>query len=302
MFPGQGSQYPGMGKKLFDRYDTAKEVYKEADRVLEFELSSLCFEGSNEQLQQTALTQPAILTQSVAAYRVFLQQFDIRPHFMAGHSLGEITALTCSGSISFADAVRLVNKRGIFMQEAMSTLSGGMSAISGVSFQVVDQVCTEVSSGTDIVSISNNNMPNQTVISGTLSVLELAESRLQLLGASIYRLKVSAPFHSVFMKDAARKLEQELRQIRLAELEIPVISNVRAMPYSGKSEIVELLTTQMTSPVQWNATMDFLVRQGVNFTLELGPQRILRNMMRKTYAGLDSHSFDNDIAALKELF
>ncbi|MDT8977091.1 ACP S-malonyltransferase [Paenibacillus sp. chi10] len=294
VFPGQGSQYTGMGKELYEQYPIAKKTFEEADQALGFDLTSLCFEGPADQLQQTEYTQPAILTYSVAAYRVFMQEEGIRPHFMAGHSLGEITALTCSGAIPFADAVRIVNKRGRFMQESAAIGTGAMSAISRVSAIEVERICREVSTEEELVAVSNYNSPTQTVISGHVGAVEAAERKLAGIGADFIRLKVSAPFHCPLMKPAAFQLEQELLKIDYAEPRIPIIANYNAVPYAGANRIVQALTIQMTEPIQWDATMQFLKNQSVNVVVELGPGTVLRNLMKKSSGDIYSYSYDKE--------
>lgn len=303
VFPGQGSQYSGMGKFFYERYPIAKETFEEANEALGYDLASLCFEGPDTELQKTEFTQPAILTYSVAAYRVYMQEVNIRPHFMAGHSLGEITALTCAGAIPFADAVRIVRKRGQFMQEAAAIGTGTMTAVSRVNPFEVERICHEVSTEQQFVTVSNYNSPDQTVIAGHVGGVEDAERKLAELGADVIRLKVSAPFHCPLMKTAAFKLEQELLKMEYNDVRIPVIANYNALPYVGGNRIVQALTTQMTEPIQWNATMQFLKNQGVNIVVELGPGTVLRNMTKRTFSNIYNYSFDKeeDRADFREL-
>ncbi|MCZ8518259.1 ACP S-malonyltransferase [Paenibacillus mucilaginosus] len=304
LFPGQGSQYVGMGRGLFDQFPIAKQTFEEANEVLGFDLASLCFEGPAEEIQKTAYTQPAILTHSVAAYRVFMQEVGARPHYMAGHSLGEITALTCAGAIALSDAVSLVHKRGTFMQKAVVQGSGAMSVISNVDPLKVKAVCEEIAPEAQDVTVSNYNTPNQTVISGTIRAVENAESKLRQLGASAFRLNVSAPFHCPLMNEAAQELEAELRSLSFLELKFPVISNLNGLPYSGSEDIVHHLTAQMVSPVQWSDTMSFLIGRGVDTAVEFGPSHVLRNMMRHTFPEVHSYSYDKeeDARSIEALF
>lgn len=294
LFPGQGSQYIGMGKSLFEQHSVARETFLEADEVLGYSLTKLCFESEAGELQKTEYTQPAILTHSVAAYRVFQQEHGLTPSFMAGHSLGEITALVCAGSISFSDAVQIVSKRGRFMQEASNLGTGGMSAINDVSSEIVAQVCKQVSGEDEQVYISNYNTPTQTVISGHLGALERAERLLKDAGANVIRLRVSAPFHCPLMKEARYRLEDELQRYRFAEMKVPVISNTDALPYSGSKDILHHLTQQMTQPIQWSSTLKFLGNQGANIFIEFGPGSVLRNMVRKTIVDVFSFSYDKE--------
>ncbi|SDD50773.1 [acyl-carrier-protein] S-malonyltransferase [Paenibacillus sp. CF095] len=294
VFPGQGSQYSGMGKFLYENYPIAKKTFEEANIALGYDLTSLCFEGPDTELQKTEFTQPAILTCSIAAYRVYMQEFNISPHFMAGHSLGEITALTASGAIPFSAAVQIVSKRGHFMQEAAAVGIGTMSAVSRINPFDVERICNEVSTEKQFVTISNYNTPDQTVIAGHVGGVEAAERKLVELGADIIRLKVSAPFHCSLMNTAAFNLEQELMKMEYSDPEIPVIANHNALPYIGGSRIVQALTTQMTEPIKWNDTMQFLKNQGINIVVEVGPGTVLRNMMKRTLSDIQSFSFDKE--------
>ncbi|MCX7748504.1 MAG: ACP S-malonyltransferase [Clostridia bacterium] len=303
LFPGQGSQYVGMAKKLYDLYEDVRETFEEANNALGFDLKSLCFEGSMEDLTKTENTQPAILTASVAAFRAYMREIGIQPLFMAGHSLGEFTALSCAGAIKFSDAVKIVRQRGKFMQEAVAVGVGGMAAVSGVSRDIIEEECVRASNGSNIVVVSNYNAPDQIVISGHIAAVNEAGEKLAQKGARVIPLKVSAPFHSPLMQPAADRLREELMKYKFSGLNFPVISNVTAMPYPDKESIVEYLAKQIVQPVKWQASMEYMQNQGVEWVVEAGPQTVLRNLMKKNAPAVKAFSYDSDqdVGALKRL-
>ncbi|MCD1260590.1 ACP S-malonyltransferase [Paenibacillus athensensis] len=280
VFPGQGSQYVGMGKELNDGFSTARRVFEEAEEALGYDLRELMFAGDLEQLTRTEYAQPALLAVSVAAFRVYMEQVGVTPAYGAGHSLGEFSALCCAGAIAFADAVRIVSLRGRFMQEAAAEGTGAMCAVLGASGESVAAACQAASGGGQIVVISNYNSPGQIVISGHREVVDAAARTLAAQGARTVALTVSAPFHSPLMAPAAGKLEQELRRLTYGKLQWPVVSNVTARPYADSAEVVGLLTQQLTSPVRWDASMHFVQQAGARVAVELGPQQVLTNLMR----------------------
>lgn len=300
LFPGQGSQYVGMAKSLCESYEEAREVFEEANEALGFNIGKLCFEGSIEELTRTENTQPSILTASVATYRVFIKEIGIEPTIAAGHSLGEISALCCAGGINFTDAVKIVRQRGKFMQEAVPVGIGSMAAISGVSEDIIEEECKKACSDGKLVAVSNYNSPDQIVISGNVEAVNEAGEILRAIGARIIPLRVSAPFHSSLMQPAADKLREELSKYNYGELKYPVIANVTAQPYPGRNSIIEYLTKQIIAPVRWKSSMEYLQSHGMDLAVELGPQMILRNLMKKNVHGLAVYSFDNELDA-KEL-
>lgn len=282
VFPGQGSQYAGMGKELNDGFLAARRVFEEANEALGYDLRELMFRGDLEQLTRTEHTQPALLAVSVAAFRVYMEQVGVQPAYGAGHSLGEFSALCCAGVIGFADAVRIVSQRGKFMQEAAAEGTGAMCAVMGAAGAAVAAACAAASGGGPdrTVVISNYNSPGQIVISGHREAVDAAAQALAAQGARTVPLTVSAPFHSPLMAPAAGKLEQELRKLTYGQFRWPVISNVTAEPYADPAEVVELLTKQLTSPVRWDASMRYLQQSGIRQAVELGPQQVLTNLMR----------------------
>lgn len=301
IFPGQGSQYVGMAKSLCGSFREAKEAFQEAGDTLGFDIEKLCNEGSMEELTRTENTQPAVLTASVAAYRVYMKEIGIEPVYAAGHSLGEISALCCAGGIRFSDAVSIVRQRGMFMQEAVPVGVGGMAAISGAGQDAIEAECRKASVNGKLAAISNYNSPEQIVISGNIEAVNEAGNRLKAAGARVIPLKVSAPFHTPLMRPAADKLGKVLEQYSYGELRYKVISNVTAQPYPGRESIIEYLTGQMIRPVRWQSSMEFVWKHGVDLAVELGPQTVLKNLMKKNVPGLMTCSIgqEPDIQALK---
>jgi [acyl-carrier-protein] S-malonyltransferase len=280
VFPGQASQYPGMGKELADKYPAAKAVFNEADKALGFSISQMCFEGTEEDLKLTANTQPAILTCSVAVYRVLAER-GLAPDFVAGHSLGEYSALVASGALKFADAVQLVRKRGAYMQDAVPAGVGAMAAIMGLSPAVVADACKRAAES-EICSAANLNSPDQTVISGHAGAVKRAVEIASQLGAKrAVILAVSAPFHSALMKPAQEKLEKDLRQTEFTALRVPLVTNVDADTIETGDESREALIRQVTMPVRWEESVRLLIDEGVNTFVEVGPGRVLSGLLRQ---------------------
>lgn len=280
VFPGQASQYSGMGKELAEKYPVARAVFDEADKALGFSVSKLCFEGTEDDLKLTANTQPAILTVSVAAGRVLAEK-GIAPDFVAGHSLGEYSALVAAGSVKFADAVKLVHKRGTYMQEAVPAGQGAMAAIMGLSPAVVQDACKRAAEG-EICSPANLNSPEQTVISGHAGAVKRAVEIASQLGAKRSMvLPVSAPFHSALMTPAQEKLEKDLNAAKFEDLQVPLVTNVDADSIRQGEEARSALIRQVTMPVRWEESMRMLLDEGVNTFVEVGPGRVLTGLMRQ---------------------
>lgn len=294
LFPGQGSQYVGMGKELRDNYKEAADVFAEADEALGESLSTMCFEGPEDALKLTANTQPCILTVSIAVLRVLQKETGIVPAVVGGHSLGEYSALVASGALTFADAVRVVRKRGMFMQEAVPVGVGGMAAILGMDTAKVEQICADVAQG-EHVAPANYNCPGQIVISGHIEAVKRAAARAEAEGAKrAVMLPVSAPFHSTLMKPAAdRLLAEALAPITIGALGIPVLSNVLADFYPGTEAVKELLARQVNSPVRWIEEMEKMMAEGVDRALEVGPGKVLRGLMRNISRDVDMKNIEN---------
>jgi [acyl-carrier-protein] S-malonyltransferase len=280
VFPGQASQYPGMGKELADKYPVARAVFDEADKALGFSISQMCFAGSEEDLKQTANTQPAILTCSVATYRI-LEEKGVTPDFVAGHSLGEYSALVAAGSLTFSDAVKIVYKRGKYMQEAVPAGLGAMAAIMGLSHAVVMDACKRAAEG-QVCSPANLNSPEQTVISGHAEAVKRAVEIASQLGAKrAVILPVSAPFHCALMMPAQEKLEKDLRKTEFAALRVPLVTNVDADTETSGDEARDALIRQVTMPVRWEESVRELTDEGVNTFVEVGPSRVLTGLLRQ---------------------
>ena len=280
LFPGQASQYPGMGKELSENYPVARAVFEEADKALGFSISKICFEGTEDELKLTANTQPAILTCSVAVYRVLAEK-GLSPDFVAGHSLGEYSALVAAGALKFVDAVQLVRKRGTYMQEAVPPGEGAMAAIMGLSPAVVLDVCKRAAEG-GVSSPANLNSPEQTVISGHAGAVKRAVEIASQSGAKrAVILPVSAPFHSALMKPAQERLEQDLRSVSFSALQVPLVTNVDADTITGGEEAREALIRQVTMPVRWEESIRLLIDEGVNTFVEVGPGRVLTGLLRQ---------------------
>lgn len=279
LFSGQGCQRVGMGKDLYRHQAAARRIFDLADRELGYSLSGLCFNGPQNDLNLTENTQPAILTMSTAACNV-LAEYGIFPDVVAGLSLGEYSALVCSKVISFAEAVKLVQKRGKFMQEAVPPGQGGMMAVFGLETEQIEEVCRNVTGG--IVQIANYNCPGQIVISGETAALKEACGGLDALGAKrIIPLEVSGPFHSTMLQPAAERLSRELSLIQLGEPKIPVISNVTAEYLENPADAYDLLPKQVMSPVLWEKTILKALKDGVDTFVEIGPGNILRGFVKK---------------------
>lgn len=293
LFPGQGSQKVGMGKDLSDAYPTAKKVFEEADEALGFALSARCFEGPEETLTLTTNTQPAILTTSIAALRVFREQVELDAAFVAGHSLGEYSALVCAGAIDFADAVRTVRKRGEFMQEAVPVGTGTMAAIMGLEREKVEELCQQVNRDNNIVTLANINSPGQFVISGHTdavnNVVELAKEN----GAKrAIPLAVSAPFHCSLMQPAAERLEEVLNAVTFSDLRVPLMNNAEASVITSGEEARASLVRQMYKPVEWELSIRRIIEQGVSAFIEIGPGKVLAGLLKrieKKVKGLNVH-------------
>lgn len=280
IFPGQGSQIVGMGKDLFEKHPVARHTFKEADEALGYELSHICFEGPEDQLRLTEITQPAILTASIAALRVLETRMP-RPCFVAGHSLGEYSAHVASGTFSFADAVRTVRNRGKYMQEAVPVGVGAMAAILGMNLENVRGVCEDAAQG-EVCSPANINSPEQIVISGNTAAVERATKLADERGAKRAKLlPVSAPFHCSLMKPAQDRLEADLKKLERHKPVYPVVCNVEAELVTDDLRALDTLVRQVTGSVKWEQCVRLLIAQGVETFIEVGPQKVLTGLMRQ---------------------
>jgi [acyl-carrier-protein] S-malonyltransferase len=280
LFPGQGSQVVGMGKELAEKFPIARQTFEEADEALGYKLSQLCCEGPEEQLRLTEITQPAILTASIAAWRV-LDEKGLEPKVAAGHSLGEYTAHVCAGTLKFADAVRTVRNRGKYMQEAVPVGVGAMAAILGMNLDGVSAVCRDAAEG-DVCQPANINSPEQIVISGHKLAVERAAKLASDRGAKrAVMLPVSAPFHCALMKPAQDRLAGDLASISFSNPEIGVVCNVDSAVVDQGESSRDALIRQVTGSVKWEQSMRVLISQGVQLFIEVGPGKVLCGLMRQ---------------------
>lgn len=281
IFPGQGSQAVGMGKDLFDNFAVAREVFEQANDALGFSLSDMCFAGDEADLQLTANTQPAILTASIAAYRAAEFEGIAKPDLVAGHSLGEYSALVSAGVLDFADAVRTVRKRGIYMQEAVPVGVGAMAAILGLDLASVEAGCTEAAKG-QVCGPANINSPSQIVIAGNTEAVERACEILKEKGAKrAIILNVSAPFHCDLMMPAQERLATDLAELKYGAANFPVVHNLDAQASSEASEVCDKLTQQVSSPVRWLQSVETMTAAGVDTFIEIGPGKVLSGLVRQ---------------------
>ncbi|HEV2175882.1 MAG TPA: ACP S-malonyltransferase [Terriglobia bacterium] len=299
IFPGQGSQYPGMGRELAERFPAARQVFDQADRALGFSLSKLCFEGPAEELQLTANTQPAILAVSVAAAAV-LRGRGVRRDYVAGHSLGEYSALVAAGAIRLGDALRLVRKRGEYMQEAVPVGAGAMAALLGMNFAALEDVC-RAAAEREVVSPANINSPGQVVIAGNAAAVGRAVELAKQRGAKrAIMLNVSAPFHCALMQPAADRLARDLDALEIADPEVPLVNNVDAKLVRTAETVRDGLKRQVTAPVRWEQSMQALRPEGVQLFVEVGPGKVLSGLMRQIDREAECLHVE-DMASLQEV-
>jgi [acyl-carrier-protein] S-malonyltransferase len=302
IFPGQGSQATGMGKALHDAFPEARAVFDAVDAALGEKLSTLCFEGPDEKLKLTANTQPCILTVSAAAAAVLAAR-GVKPDLVAGHSLGEYSALVAAGALSAADAARAVRARGTFMQEAVPAGQGAMSAVLGLEPERIRLICESVQAATGkVVSPANYNDPNQTVIAGEASAVALAGEKLKEAGARrVMPLPVSAPFHSALMEPVKARLEPVLRAIAWSQPAVPVVTNVEAKANRATDRIVPLLLAQVSAPVRWIESVHELARLGGVKVIEVGPGNVLSGLVKRIDKAIEVHSVSDPASLEKTL-
>ncbi|MBC8029450.1 MAG: ACP S-malonyltransferase [Pyrinomonadaceae bacterium] len=298
IFPGQGSQHPGMGKNLVENFPVAARIFEELNDALHFSVSRLCFEGSPEELQLTENTQPAILAVSVVVLRVLESEGFPTPDYVAGHSLGEYSALVGAQSLSRTDAIRTVRARGRYMQEAVPPGVGAMAAVIGAELKDIEAVCVEASQK-QVCAPANINSPSQVVIAGHTEAIDRASELLKTRGAKrVLKLNVSAPFHCSLMMPAQDRLAEDLEALALDELKVPVVTNVDAAAITSPAEARDALVRQVSSPVRWLQSIELLIREGVDTFVEVGPGKVLTGLMRQISREVKCFNVE-DTASLK---
>ncbi|MFD2638240.1 ACP S-malonyltransferase [Piscibacillus salipiscarius] len=283
LFPGQGSQSVGMGQDFYEAFDSVKQLYHQADDILGYSLTDLMLNGPNDELTKTENAQPALLLNSIAIFNL-LKDEGIKPSMVAGHSLGEYSALYAAGSLSFEDAIQLVHKRGKYMEKAVPTGQGTMAAVLGVDSEIIDEVTEEVTNQGDTVNVANYNCPGQIVISGTVAGVEKASEKLKERGAKrVLPLNVSGPFHSELMKPASEDFKEELKQVNIKKAEVPVYANVTASAVQDSNDIETLLVKQLYSPVQFTQTIENMLEAEVDAFVEIGNGKVLSGLVKKVH-------------------
>ena len=281
VFPGQGAQAVGMGKDAYESDSAAKAIYDRADETLGYGISKLAFEGPEEELRQTANTQPALLATSIALLEVY-KKSGPKPDFVAGHSLGEYSALVAAGVLEFADAVKLVRARGLFMEQAVPGGQGAMAAVLGAEREALQALCADITAAGSVVELANVNCPGQIVVSGSAEGVAAVAERGKEAGAKrVIPLEVSGPFHSSLMRPAADRLAEELAKAEFRDAGVPVVANVHARPVTSGAELRELLVKQVVSPVQWEDTIAYLIGEGVDTFVEIGSGTVLAGLIKK---------------------
>ncbi len=298
IFPGQGSQHPGMGKDLAENFPAAARLFEELNDALQFSVSELCFAGTPEQLQLTENTQPAILAASVAALRAMESEGLPQPDYVAGHSLGEYSALVAGSSLTPAGAVETVRARGRYMQEAVPVGTGAMAAVIGAELQVIEQACAEASQD-QVCAPANINSASQVVIAGHAEAVDRASELLRTRGAKrVLKLNVSAPFHSALMMPAQERLSFDLERLSFNDLSVPLVTNVDAAIVRQAAQARDSLVRQVSSPVRWLESMELLIREGVDTFVEVGPGKVLTGLMRQISREVKCLNVE-DVASLK---
>jgi len=306
IFPGQGSQYVGMGKTLYDNFPVAKSTFDEAEKILGYDIKKICFEGPFQKLTELVYIQPAILVVSVAAYRVFEKEVGIKPDILLGHSFGGLTSFVCGGAINFADGLEIARKNGQYSQEAIKDQDTAMSVIKGIKAKKVRSACDKISAPGHIVKVGIVNSPNQVIITGHTVAIEKIEKSLQKQGGTFERLRIKAPFHCEILKSATKKNKKDLEKIEFKKLKIPVLSAMSHETYRGneKAKMVEDLSRSLSEESSWLEPVTQLASMGIRLTIEIGPQRILTNLMPDITPDIEALTFNKfiDLEVIKNRF
>ncbi|HEX3047293.1 MAG TPA: ACP S-malonyltransferase [Bacillota bacterium] len=291
LFPGQGSQYTGMGQKLYTEFPIARQTFEEANDVLGFDLQNLCFNGSLLELNQTENMLCAILTCSVAAFRVYMKEIGVAPQYLAGHSLGEYTALTCSEALRFEDALKIVTFRSRLAQKAADESGGILAIVNDIAIGAVEEQCRGISGESRFVAVAGYNSPTQAIVAGHQDGITALQDILMEMGGQVTPLFTSPPFHCTLMQGAADALTLELAKYNFSVPRWTVISNLDALPYTGSAQIRHHLSEQMVHPVQWQATIKYLEQQGVTIAIEIGSRAVLTNLVSANTERMEAFSF-----------
>ena len=288
VFPGQGAQFVGMGKDLYEKHPIAKQYFEKANEILGFRITDIMFEGTDEELKQTKVTQPAMFLHSVVS--AFCLGDAFKPDMVAGHSLGELSALTAAGCLSFEDGLRLVSKRALAMQKACEQNPGGMAAVIALPDEKIEEICAAVSEETGVVVPANYNCPGQIVISGSNKGIETACQKLTEAGAKrVLPLKVGGAFHSPLMEPARQELETAIKNTRFSTPVCPIYQNVDAQPYTDPAKIQENLIAQLTASVRWTQIMKNMIADGATSFLEIGPGKVLQGLLKKVSTEIETN-------------
>lgn len=294
VFPGQGTQFIGMGKYVYDLCEDARTIFKQANKIMGYDITSMCFEGTKDELAKTINTQPAIFTVSYASYIAFNKVYGYLPKYMAGHSLGELTAVICAGGLSYEAGLMLVKRRGELMQSISEAIAGKMTAINGIDEWIVDYECQLMCDSENFVGIACYNSTEQVVISGHESVVNSVSEKLKRYGARVISLNNKAPFHTTLMKSIAEKWYEELQASGFHKLWVPVLSNVDGRPYVDVNKIINNLYRQLYMPVRWKNCMDFFEKENVDFIIEMSPGSMLKNINIKHGNDVRVYAIDVD--------
>lgn len=294
VFPGQGTQFVGMGKYVYDLCEDARAIFKQANEIMGYDIASMCFEGTKDELAETINTQPAIFTVSYASYIALNKVYGYLPQYMAGHSLGELTAVICAGGLSYEEGLTLVKRRGELMQSISETIAGKMTAINGIDEGIVDYECKLMCNSENYVGIACYNSTEQVVISGHENVVNSVSEKLRRYGARIISLNNRTPFHTILMKSIAEKWYEELQAYGFHKLRVPVLSNVDGRPYVDINKIINNLYSQLYMPVRWKNCMDYLHKENVDFIIEMSPGSMLKNINIKHGNNVRVYAIDAD--------